>query len=548
MGRAISAMEISRAGWLLSCLCLSVLIQPVTSEDVETLDPVVNTAELAKVGTVQSRPPPSANEFMEVRGDYKLVATRADGLDRDLGESKGLEQHASATEYRRNYDVRSEQGQVFLDPRDNYELGESGQDNPQTLRQMAEREKELENIQETQQLKASVQTLSAQIRRREEEAASPTASKVLKAQLKQEIAGLKQQRKEAELAQTLKLTKQHGGNVAAAKAALAKVSEEGKLLKEKMQAIKDNAPEQVNAQVSTDSPPALEQNNHLKRKYETVGHRYCKHKVFTTSLAGNSDEAAPRCKQCINNNYFLVPDANEEAASIGTCYPVASYARWVDAVGKAKTDESLNMFCAKFWTKKGATFERKNGKFVKDYSFDQDNGNPNAFGFVCTAATRSTETASYSTWDSTEKAFRIRIISYTIARFTECHTADPESRDLTCVKKKLLGSCRHYSVGADERLHDKEWGQTFALLPVSNSFGQSALQPFGRRETEKEWTARALKHANTLFEKYRGVNEVKRAQQDNGKPYASDEFDFIGGEYGLAYCSRSWKERLVGLL
>ena len=72
-------MEISRAGWLLSCLCLSVLIQPVTSEVVETLDPVVNTAELAKVGTVQSRPPPSANEFMEVRGDYKLVATRADG-------------------------------------------------------------------------------------------------------------------------------------------------------------------------------------------------------------------------------------------------------------------------------------------------------------------------------------------------------------------------------------------------------------------------------------------------------------------------------------
>ena len=460
----------------------------------------------------------------------------------------------SAVKYRRNYQVRSEKGQVYLDPRDSYELGEGDQETltdgekPQSLRQMAEQEQELESIQETEQLKASVQKKTEQIKRREEEAASPSTSSVLKARLEKEVAGLKQQRKEAELAQTLKLTKQQGGNEAAAQAALSKVKEEGRLLREKMQAIKDNAPERVNAEVSTDSPPDLEQNNHLRRKYETLGHRYCKQKVFTSSIAGNSDEAAPRCKECLNNNYFLVPDANEAAAAIGTCYPVASYSRWIDAVGKAKTDENLNMFCAKFWTKKGATFDRKNGKFVKEYAFAQPDANPNAFGFICTAATRSTETASYSTWDSAEKAFRIRVISYTIARFTECHTADPDSRDLTCVKKKLLGSCRHYSVGADERLHDKQWGQTFALLPVSNSFGQSALQPFGRRETEKEWTARAVKHAHNLFEKYRGENEVQRAQQDNGKPYESDEFDFIGGEYGLAHCSRSWKERLVGLL
>jgi len=314
-----------------------------------------------------------------------------------------------------------------------------------------------------------------------------------------------------------------------------------------MQAIRDNTPQQLNAE-AVDAPPDLERDNHLRNKYETRGHRYCKKKVLTSSLARDSDQAAPRCKECIDNNHFLVPDSTQGATTLGTCYPVASYSRWIDASDKAKHDDELTMFCAKFSTKKGATFERRNGKFVKGYAFAESNANADAFGFICTAATRATETATYSTWDSKEKLFRIRVISYTTARFTECHTADPENRDLTCVKKKVLGSCRHYSVGSDERLHDREWGQAFALLPVSDSFGQSAMMPFGRRETEKEWTARAVRHAESLFKKYRGNDQVERAVRDDGKPYDSVEYDFIGGEYGLSHCSRSWKERLIALL
>lgn len=261
---------------------------------------------------------------------------------------------------------------------------------------------------------------------------------------------------------------------------------------------------------AVEQPPRLYNKNRVTSDAQPRAHKFCDSNEGGDVWVQEEGRLIAGCNNCLNENYFLVPNHHVENMMVGSCFKIDQYAGWATAAQAALAAQTAPLECSVFTNDKGMQSSYFGGVDTDAWDSAPKESAYSPRAFLCTTA----NTVNDKTVNGllSEGYRQMRVFSTTVARFVMCYTHTTEGTEMKCVKKTRIGNCKAFYIrnaafdqgafhlpspsvnqtGLDWDASTAEWDNQALELATNKLAEEGAATSIGYHACDENWMERLL--------------------------------------------------------
>jgi len=261
---------------------------------------------------------------------------------------------------------------------------------------------------------------------------------------------------------------------------------------------------------AVERPPRLYAKNRVTTSEQPRAHQFCDAEEGGDVWFQSGGTLVAGCNNCLNQDYFLVPNHHVENMMVGSCFKIDQYDAWVEASQVALTGYTAPLSCSVFTNGKGMRSQYFGGQNTDEWDSAPKASPFNPRAFLCTTAG---SVHDHTVEGLLSKGYReMRVFATTVARFVMCYTNTADGVAMKCVKKTRIGKCNSFYVrnaafdqgafhlgsppvnqtGIDWDAATKKWDKEALTMAVTRLMQPENSPSIGFRACDESWNERIL--------------------------------------------------------